>query len=473
MLRDSGGGVAPGGGAYADVTASLDDADFWDSRQVLADVRQFARSRQIGPYALLGNVLARVTCAIPPHVVLPPTRGSYASLNQAFALVGGSGGNKSVSIAAAEDFVRTQPLIVPSKPGSGEGLAKCFAYVIKQGGTYVQHGKAWTVLAIIPEIEGLHANQSRGGSNIMAELRSGWSGERLGWDYADANKRILILNHRYRLVYVFGVQPGAAQPLFDGADVGTPQRILWLPVSDPKAPRLLPDPPEAPCLKLDAWPELAPPAGVRVDGNARRLESLELPYDPAELTVLNLPATAQEQIQQEAYAALRRPLTEDSGDGHRLLKQAKLAASIMALDGRTDQITEEDWSLAEHLSAVSDRTRCATESVISDRTRQKANSAAVAQGITADLAESAKERQAVTRVSENLIRYLRRHLLDKGVATVSRNELRKQLPSRDKRDYFDAALEHLKSAGRIDTYPTRNRGPKGLLIELLDLGVEQ
>lgn len=473
MLGDSGGLGRPGETTNADVVASLDDTGFWAARQVLGDVRQFARSRQIGPYALLGNVLARVTCAIPPHVVLPPTRGSYASLNQAVALVGGSGGNKSVSITAAEDFVRTDPVIVPSKPGSGEGLAKCFAYVSKQGGAYVQIGKAWTVLAVIPEIEGLHANQSRGGSNIMAELRSGWSGERLGWDYADANKRILILNHRYRLVYVLGVQPMAAQPLFDGADVGTPQRILWLPVSDPKAPRLLPDPPDAPCLKLDAWPELAPPAGVSFNADTRRLECLQTPYDPAELAVLDLPTTAREQIQEEAYAALRRPLTEDSGDGHRLLKQAKLAASIMALDGRHNQITEEDWQLAEHLSSVSDRVRCATETVINDRARQKATSAAVAQGITADVAESSKERQAITRVSENLIRYLRRHLRDKGVATMSRNELRKTVPSRDKRDYFDPAIEHLKAHNRVDTYPTTNRGRKGLLVELLDLGDQQ
>lgn len=473
MLGDSGGPVHPGDDTDADVVASLDDHDFWGSRAVLADVRQFARSRQIGPYALLGNVLARVTCAIPPHVVLPPTRGSYASLNQAFALVGGSGGNKSVSISAADDFVRTDPVVVPSKPGSGEGLAKCFAYATKQGGAYVQHGKAWTVLAVIPEVEGLHANQNRAGSNIMAELRSGWSGERLGWDYADANKRVLILNHRYRLVYVLGVQPMAAQPLFDGADVGTPQRILWLPVTDPKAPRLVPDSPDAPCLKLDAWPELAPPAGVSLNRDVRRLESLGLPYDQAELAVLDLPQTAREQIQSEAYAALRRPLTEDSQDGHRLLKQAKLAASIMALDRRHNQITESDWDLAEHLSRVSDCIRTATESVIRDRSRQKATTAAVAQGITADVAESAKARQAITRVSENLIRYLRGHWREKGVAAMPRNELRKRLPSRDKRDYFDPAIEQLQADNRIATTQTTNSGPKGLLIELLDLGDEQ
>lgn len=472
MVGEDGGDVHPDEDT-ADIVAGLDDNDFWCARAVLADIRQFARSRQIGPYALLGNVLARVTCAIPPHVVLPPTRGSYASLNQAFAVVGGSGGNKSVSIAAAEDFVRTQPVIVPSKPGSGEGLAKCFAYVSKQNSAYVQIGKAWTVLAVIPEVEGLHANQSRGGSNIMAELRSGWSGERLGWDYADANKRVVILNHRYRLVYVLGVQPMAAQPLFEGADVGTPQRILWLPVSDPKAPQLVPDSPRVPCLKLDPWPELVSKSGVAVNSHDRRLNCLEVPYDPAELAVLDLPTTAREQIQAEAYAALRRPLTEDSGDGHRLLKQAKLAASFMALDGRHNQITEADWQFAEQLSQVSDCIRTATESVISDRMRQQVKNRAVTQGITADVVESVKERQAVTRVSDNLIRYLRRHCHETGVATMSRNQLGKTLPSRDKRDYFDAALEHLKVAGRIDTYPTHNHGTKGLLIELLDFGEER
>jgi hypothetical protein len=57
----------------------------------------------VGPWAMLGNCLARVVSSIPPNVVLPPTIGSHASLNLFVALVGKSGDTKSTAMRASAD----------------------------------------------------------------------------------------------------------------------------------------------------------------------------------------------------------------------------------------------------------------------------------------------------------------------------------------------------------------------------------
>jgi hypothetical protein len=80
-----------------DDCSSDDDEWFWTTTLVLKDLRQFARSRWVPPYSMLGCVLARVATTIPPEVVLPPLRVGFASLNFFVALVGSSGATKSGS----------------------------------------------------------------------------------------------------------------------------------------------------------------------------------------------------------------------------------------------------------------------------------------------------------------------------------------------------------------------------------------
>ena len=222
-----------------------DLAAFWDSCPELRDMRQFARSRRVGPWAMFGVCAAVAISAVPPYVVLPPLVGRVASLNTFVALVGKSGSSKSAAIGAALDWLQIDPPTNTKKPGSGEGLAKCFAYVKRsRGEPAVQIGKNWSVLAEIPEVDTLTATGGRGGSTLMSELRYALSGERLGIDYAADDKAIVLQSQRYRLCLIVGVQPLRAAPIFDDADAGTPQRFVWFPVSDPTDRRI--DPPKRP-----------------------------------------------------------------------------------------------------------------------------------------------------------------------------------------------------------------------------------
>lgn len=445
----------------AQAVADLDTDDFWTATPVLRDIRQFARARRVGPYAMLGNVLTLATSAIPPHVVLPPERGSHASLNLFVALVGPSGATKSISMASARDWITVDPMVDASKPGSGEGLAKCFAYVrTSKTQAPTQVGKAWSVIAVIPEVETLLATGGRSGSTMMSEFRSGWSGERLGHDFSDQTKVVVLKDHRYRLCYVIGVQPKLAKGLFDGADAGTPQRILWLPTSDPNRTRNRPDEPAT--YKLDAWPEPVP-VKAGVSPNLGRLQLLNQRADRSSFELLELPQIARDAIDEEAFTSLGRGLVDDSENGHRILSQLKTAASLMFLHKRTRQITELDWELAGHLLNVSDRLRLDTRNLISNSAFERKRSEAVSQGMMADVVESAKEQRAFDRIAKNLVK----HLESAPMGTMPRNDLRKRLPSRD-RSHFDVVLSKLVDDNVVDVYPSRNKGPDGSLVALMN-----
>jgi hypothetical protein len=447
-----------------------DEESFWSSSQQLRDLRQFARARMVGPWAMLGNCLARVVSSIPPHVVLPPTIGSHASLNLFVALVGKSGDTKSTAMRAAADWLKIEPDYAPTKPGSGEGLAKCFAYVRKlpanQGGGYDQVGKQWSVLAKIPEVETLSATAARGGATIMGTLREGWSGERLGTDYAGDERRIVLADNRYRLCLVIGVQPAKAGPLFDDADGGTPQRFVWLPTTDPGIPDV--EPGEPPPLDLGRWIDPPRPATngsiVAFDADNERCRKLSEPADPSEFVVLDIPETAREQIKQTRRAIARGDESVDPLDSHKLLCRLKIAAALMALEGRRQTITENDWQRAGIVVAVSDATRKHVLDELNDRSVEENTNRGFAAGVRDDIAEQVKLERKVKRVSENIARLL----IHKFPGHAARAEVRKRLNSRD-REYLEDAEGVLIDAGRIEKLRSAtNTGSDGYILRLAD-----
>ena len=277
--------------------------------------------------------------------MLPSIVGSVASLNLDVALVGRSGEAKSAAMRASADWLKAEPNYAPSKPGSGEGLAKCFAYKRKlpHGGGWEQVGKQWSVLAMIPEIDTLTATAGRGGATIMSELRSAWSGERLGHDYAGEDKRIVLEEHRYRLCLVVGVQPLRAGHLFDDADAGTPQRFVWFTAIDDDMPDTEPDEPTG--LTLGRWERTTGGNGSGVgvvglvDIDTARNRQLADTADPAHFEVLNVPDIARDEIKTVQRALRRGNANVDPLDGHRLLVALKIAAALMVLEGRRHTIT--------------------------------------------------------------------------------------------------------------------------------------
>ena len=444
---------------HSEPPAQIDEKAFWASRDELRDLRQFARARRVGPWAMLGYVLARAAAAIPPTVVLPPLVGSHASLNLFVALVGTSGAGKGSANGAAADWLTTDPATFSATLGSGEGLAKVFAYKQRAGktGPWVQIGLRASALFDAPEVDNLTALTTRTSSTLLPQLRSAYSGEELGFSYADPAKAVRLCAHRYRLCLTLGVQPGRGRALLDDADGGTPQRFVWLPTDDPDAPD---EPPELPAGRdLQRWPDPRK-AGKLVDPAAPETV-LDTPVTDTALRVLGVPDAAREAIDSHGVAMLRGDEI-DPLDGHRLLCRLKVAAALMSLDGRTDEISDNDWSLAGIVMAVSDRTRRGVADLLRSKAHAENVSRGHAEGVRADATEQVRIDKAVQRISDNIIRKLKT-----AGGEMARSELRRKI-RRDDRALFDDAEADLFDAGRIDKVPSDNSGPEGFVLRLID-----
>lgn len=438
--------------------AEIDEDSFWEARPELAQLRDFARARKVGPWSMFGVVLARAVAVIPPTVVLPPLRGGHGSLNLFTAIVAPSGKGKGTSESAAEDALWTDPDVHVATPGSGEGILKEYATKRNVKQKSVQMDLRNSVLFTAPEIDSLAALKGRSGSTLLPELRKAWMGEQLGFSYAADDKKFALCKHRYRMAMVVGVQPGRSQTLFEDADGGTPQRFLWFPATDPNRPKERPASPEP--LKLLRWP-----GGVLVtdgtttnstmtavdetDDDAEGVQfSFELARlrlseraDPDSFHVLGVPQSVEDAVAAEAERDLDGDYSDDL-DSHGTMMRMKIAAVLMWLNGRTDEVTEEDWELAGIVKAISDRTRAETVGELHTR----AEDASKARGRAEGKREIAKAEVVEDARSQRAVDLVRKHTQAAG--RISRKALRGKLRP-ELRDHLDDAVDRLVAAGVI------------------------
>ena len=398
-----------------------DAADFWQERPELAHIARFAHSRMISRWALLGVVLARTACSVPPNVVLPPIIGGDGSLNLFVALVGPSGSGKSAVLAAAADAVAADGF--GSAPvGSGEGISRSFAYRRVKDQVLVWQERQ--VLFTAAEVDGLAALAGRQGATLSGQLREMFNGSELGFGYAAPDKRIILPPHSYRASLVVGVQPGRAGHLLDDADGGTPQRFLWLPATDADVPRRPQPTPERWVPPGLAWPRpfRLSPAGEGDEDDGKGIGRRE------ELHVCD---EAREQILDAAYmraSGIGEPL-----DGHALLLRLKAAAALAVLAGRKS-VRVDDWSLAGAVMAVSDRTRTEMQQVLVAARAAAAQRLGTAEGVRQATADVIRTETTSRRVAEQITRKAEGRSPDGSVWT--RSTLRRSFAGRD-RDVFD------------------------------------
>ncbi|WP_433730156.1 hypothetical protein ACQP0C_02520 [Nocardia sp. CA-129566] len=395
---------------------------FWQARESLCRIEQFARARRAGPWGTLGVVLLRGVATVPPTVWLPPSVGGRVSLNLFAALVGESGAGKGACEAAARDAVaffydRTGhiPVEVPSFPiGSGEGIARTFR---PAGWEEDKPNKLDRALFCVPEIDTLSALMGRAGATLEGEVRKLYSGEAIGFNNAHQLTRSVVAEHSYRACLVAGVQPLRAGALLSGADGGTPQRFLWFPVTDPDAPDTAPDEPECLRVHLPQWA-------------------------PGPLTI---PDAAAHTIDQARVARLRG---ETGGaaelDGHALLTRLKVAAALMVLEGRT-VVSIEDWELAAAVLAVSDACRGRVQRATIEQARRSNRARALATAEREEFGDARK--MQLTR--EGILRWLDR------LGETRPGALRRRLKD-SYRGYFYEAAAQLLADGLIINVGTEN-----------------
>jgi hypothetical protein len=417
-----------GNHTHHDPATTLDVDPFWDARPELAHIRDFARARRASPWTSLGVVLARVITAIPPDWQLPPLIGTYMSLNLFVALVGPSGDGKDAALGAAADAVNVGN-VIERTPGSGEGIAHCFAARIK--GELVQH--TTSVLFVVGELDTLTQLAQRQGSTLGPVIRHAYHGGRLGFAYVDRSKNIEVKAHAYRLSLIVGVQPKRARPLLDEADAGTPQRFLWLPARDPDMRRERPPEPSPMHWNNPTWS-----ASKFSDSGGRR--------------VIEVCDTAQRAI--DGAHVDRNQGNGHTLDGHALLTREKVAIALALLNGHT-HINDEDWNLAGHVMKVSDDTRKAVLDALGEqraaanqaRGRDEAERAVIAEDLTAE--------HHVKRVG---LWFLQR--LPGSGDWVTHGELTRAVSSRDRR-WLTEAITRQVQGGHAEAEDTDNRGPSG------------
>lgn len=390
--------------------------DFWESREVLAHLRQFAHARIVAPWALLGAALVRTTVAVPHFVALPPLTGKHGNLNLFAALIGRSGAGKGASMGAAEEAINHDEVIHSVNIGSGEGIVR--QYCRWDAKNKVVERVRDAVLFEAQEIDTMGALAARSGSTLVGHLNMAYSGEKLGFGYADAEKGMEVPKDRYRLSLIAQVQPKRAAVLFADADSGTPQRYLWLPATDPWSPDILPEEPLQWQWKRPNWDR-----GTDVR------------------CVLAVCPTAVKTIQDNRRLnnrGLVSPL-----DGHSLYTRLKVAAALALLDRRIE-VSEEDWQLATVIMEVSDKTRDGVQAELSLAQREKEETQAVRKGHLTALEEDQRDQAKVIKMSE---RVWKKFINTGGSVTV--NELKQSYNSRY-RDLAEDAISLLLNEGRLE-----------------------
>ena len=405
-------------------TPDLEQADedaFWDARPLLRHLHDFARARLVSPWAVLGITLARIVTATPHQVCLPPTIGGKASLNQFVGIVGPSGSGKGAAEAVAAEALLLGKSIVSHNVGSGEGIAH--GYMHRAKGELKWNDDDHAVLFSVPEIDSLAAQGDRRGATLMPQLRSAWTGEGLGFGYADPTKRILIPAHEYRLCLVAGIQPARAACLLDDADGGTPQRFLWMPATDPGAPDVAPPEPQP-----MTWGGVD--LGRFVTFGGVRMKVCDVAVDLIKTTHLA-------RVRGQGHGL----------DGHALLARLKVAAALALADSRLE-VTEEDWDLSEVIARKSAAVRGQVVALLAQRKAEENTARAEAEASRAVRIDERKADEAVKRACSVLVRRLRRE----GDWLAS-SSLRKALAGRE-REHFQAALDRLLDAGQIELDPS-------------------
>lgn len=393
----------------------MSDNDFFNATTKLKSIHQAARARYAAPKAVFGSTMLRAVASTEPKVQLPGVIGGPASLNMAIIFVSRSGGGKGINDKVGREVWPTD--IVERPIGSGEGIAAMYMPPKKEGQAQVTRA-----LLSVPEIDTLAGMAQRQGNILLAQLKSALMGELLGQSNASEATTRIVQAHTYRCCMSIGAQPGHTGVIFSDTTGGTPQRMLWLPTTDPDMP-------------ADET-QFPGPLDTDLPGWAR--SGAEITYGVPE-------------IRETIIAAhLARQRGEgDALDGHALLTRCKVAAGLAIMHHRT-VVTELDWQLSDVVMEWSNTTRDWILNEARKAERAKVRDRAIARAAGEDFYDASR----LDTVKRSLLRMLERDGEQQG------NVLRSRLGRKEKRELFDQAIGSLEAEGLVSQMPGLQRGAR-------------
>ncbi|MCB1288448.1 MAG: bifunctional DNA primase/polymerase [Mycobacterium sp.] len=385
------------------------EGNFWDSREHLNLIYTASLAQMASPWAVLACCAARLLALTPPTVRLPAIIGGEGSLNWFGAIVAKSGGGKGAAMAVADNLVVSDDVYTRGA-GSGEGMIE--AYRRATEGQEVQ-----SILFSIDEVDSLASLKDRSGQTTMSVIRSGFSGETLGYTYRGRAKEV-VPKHTYRMTMLVSVQPDRAAALFDDTGGGTPQRFQWFIGRDK---RITAEPPD--------WPTRR--------GVPMRIPLLSATDMGRAAGIVSVPDEVRDTVRRVRAASMSGD--DCALDGHALYCREKFAFALALIDGRTE-IDDEDWKLSGVAAAVSDWTREATQRKLLAAQDQSARERGRLMGISRT-ASDLSGRQERAAADDRLLRWVVTRLEESDGKQATRGSLYRAAASRD-RHLIDAALTH-------------------------------
>ncbi|WP_231963470.1 hypothetical protein [Mycobacterium adipatum] len=383
----------------------INDDEFWSATDQLKLIHQWARASYVAPLGLLFAVLLRVSASTGPGVMLPGPPAP-ASLNQGVVFVGRSGAGKGVTDKVSR--VVWPADIHEEGLGSGQGIAELFK---EQKNPEDRITRALISVSEIDHLAALNAGQ---GNNTRAAVKAALTGDRLGSKGASAVTTRSVPADSYRLAMSISAQYGHTAVLMDDVTGGTPQRLLWAPVTDPDMPdEPGPIPDDVLNTKLPSW---------ALSGQKTLIQ-----YGPDAIN---------EYVRAGLLANGRGD--GDAIDGHRTLTRLKVAADLAILDHRS-VVSDKDWMLSEFIMAKSDDTRNTVLEYDRRAARERARSKAIARAT----GEEFYDQSRLETVKRSILRML------ENDGEQSGGDLRRRLGKREKRELFDQAVALLENAGLV------------------------
>ena len=443
-------------------TGYENDNEFWCSSPRLAYIRDMARARRAAPWAVLLGVLTRVAVVTPPNVVTPAFVGSRPGcLNYFVAVVGKSSDGKGLAAGVAARLIPDLLEAVTTLPVSGEGLPTMFAAREQIGGG--DEGRPSTVLKCVncrafldvPEVSVLGAAMGRSGSTLLGTLTSIWSGESLGGQNVNENRRIRAVGLGYRVGLLTGVQPGNADMLTREDVTGLPQRVIWATTHDTEAPDECPSPPagtfgfDAARLKRLEPSPLQLTTLYQSGDYWKNADENHRPLYP--LHYLTYPKCVETEIDADALARLHG--TRPAGmDGHALFATVKTAGLLAILEQRDDMLTvsEDDWRRAKYIIARSRefREECVRSGRETRRGKQRDAYADeyIAKAEAQEMAEREKRERDYHRWAKRIENALTKY--DEGHKGLAGYEIKRRTGLRADETY--PTIERMSAEGRLD-----------------------
>lgn len=396
------------------ITAELEtiEENFWTARKSLKLIYDAALSQMCAPWAVLACCAARTLALVPPHITLPGVIGGEGTLNWFAAIVAKSGGGKGAANAVATKLVPGD--IITRGAGSGEGMVEAY----NRSAEPQDH--VTSILFSVDEVDSLASMQARAGQTTMSVIRSGFSGETLGYSYRNRSKE-KVEAHSYRMTMIVAVQPERAGGLFGDAGGGTPQRFMWFPGRDKRIKVTRPQ-----------WPTDATGAALTLPS----VDTKALPFGG-----ITIPTEAEHLILSAREESMNG--NDEALNGHALYCREKFAYALALFDRRV-HINSDDWKLSGIAAAVSDWCRLRAQNALTDAESRMAAERGRLRGVESYEAEISKAVVAHVEL-KRILTWAVRKLSEAESRRMSKRDLSRAASSRDRAKFAEAMLRGVEA----------------------------